>query len=234
MVQNQEQHVLEVGPGVGTLTSALLRRNAKVTAIEKDPNMVEVLKKEITSDALFVVQGDATLLEPKRWFDKSIVLTGNLPYALTGPILRRITERRESIHRAVIMVQREVAHRLSASPATNTYGALTVFVSNHYEVNFLFSVSASSFFPRPKVESAVIQLVRRATPRTPESDVFRQVVHAVFQQRRKIIRNALRAYFATERIDAALKAEHIAPQVRGETLSVEELGRLAAKLETKQ
>lgn len=223
--------VLEIGPGVGTLSAELVRRGARVTALEKDPRMVGVLEAEFAPlEALRIVRGDATALRIEELVEAPALVAGNLPYAITGVVLRRLVEQRRVVRRAVVMVQREVRDRLLASPSTKAYGAPTVFVQNVFHVTDVCSVPPGAFHPPPKVRSSVVALTPRAEPRTPDSDAFTRAVRAAFAQRRKTLRNALRAAFDADRVDAALAACAIDPARRGETLSIEELGALGAAL----
>ncbi len=232
--------VVEIGPGLGTLTAALLRCGARVHAIEKDARMVAVLGAEFAEvDRLTVVHADAlkidfaalgkTLrsLETDSDSDSGFVVAGNLPYAVTGAILRGIVDHSEHVSRAVFMVQREVSGRLNATPGTKSYGALTVFVRRVFHVRTVLLVGPNAFHPRPKVESAVVEFARRPLPRCAASRSFAPVVKAAFGQRRKTLRNALRSAFDVEVVDTALARAEIDPKVRGETLSVEAFGALA-------
>ncbi len=224
--------VLEIGPGVGTLSTELLRRGARVTALEKDPRMVGVLETEFASlPALRVVAGDATTLRIEGLVDPPALVAGNLPYAITGVVLRRLVEQHRSVRKAVLMIQREVRDRLVASPGTKAYGTPTVFVQNVFQVTDVCSVPPGAFHPPPKVRSSVVSLSPRAAPRTPDNAAFTRTVRAAFALRRKTLRNALRAAFDAGRVDAALAACGIDPGRRGETLSIEELGALGTALD---
>jgi 16S rRNA (adenine1518-N6/adenine1519-N6)-dimethyltransferase len=227
--------VLELGPGVGTLTTSLARRGLRVHAIEKDPQMLRVLASEFSrAPAISFEEGDATTFsfaDACTRFDlPRVAVAGNLPYAVTGSVFRNIVDESAFIDRAVLMIQREVRDRLIAEPGTRAWGALTVFVQNVFDVRSLFVVSAGSFFPPPKVESAVVLLVPRGAPRFVVTPTFERLVRAVFDSRRKTLRNSLRAAFEPDRVDGVLEALAISPTVRGETLPIEELGRIATAL----
>jgi 16S rRNA (adenine1518-N6/adenine1519-N6)-dimethyltransferase len=222
--------VLELGPGLGTLTAALLRVGARVIAFERDRDMLRVLNAEFGSYALELREADVAELDYAalaRELGTPPCVVGNLPYAITGAILRNLTAQRTSIARALVMVQREVGERLLAAPGSAAFGALTVFASAAFEIANVLRVPAGAFFPPPKVQSVVLRLTPRAEPLALEDDAFRAVVHAAFQQRRKTLRNALIAAFAVDAVDAALEANGIDPVRRGETLSVVEFARLA-------
>lgn len=225
------ERVVELGPGLGTLTGALLREGASVVAIEKDREMIEVLRTELPSPMLRVVEGDAGSVDlAELAADGPIAVVGNLPYAITGAIMRNLCAHAPKVSRAVIMVQKEVRDRLIAKPDTSDYGALTVFVQAHFDVRSVLKVGAGSFHPPPKVDSAVVMLVPHAVPRAEETDSFRGVVRAAFQARRKTLRKALAQAYGNERAQAALDGAGIDGIRRGETLSIEELARVAAHL----
>jgi 16S rRNA (adenine1518-N6/adenine1519-N6)-dimethyltransferase len=222
--------VVELGPGVGTLTAALLRRGLRVVAVEKDPAMRDVLEREFGSDApLEVVDGDAAEVDllgltpvPPR------AVVGNLPYSITGGIFRNLIAQQAGVNQAVLMVQREVRDRLLAKPSGGDYGALTVFVQAAFEVEPVCLVKAGAFFPAPKVDSAVVRLVGRGDAATEETEEFRGVVRASFQQRRKTLRNALSALTGDRDLAQEMCGRaNIDPSLRGETLSVAEFKELS-------
>lgn len=225
--------VVELGPGLGTLTAALLRAGAAVTAVERDPAMRAVLAAELGHvSRLRVVAGDAAQVDLAALVpEQPPTVAGNLPYAVTGAILRRLVDQVGWIAKAVVMVQREVGDRLRAAPGSADYGAATVFVSNVCDVSRVRTVSAGCFHPPPRVESAVIQLAPRPHPRVPTTRAFETVVRAAFQQRRKTLRNALRRVVASGgNVDRMLEEAGIDGGRRGETLSVEAFGALARSL----
>lgn len=226
------ERVIELGPGLGTLTGELLRAGARVVAIEKDREMIAVLRAELgASERLDVIEGDAASVDLAALAGGGrVALAGNLPYAITGGILRNLCEHAASVSRAAIMVQREVRDRLLAQPDTSEYGALTVFVQARFDVRSVLKVPAGAFHPPPKVESAVVMLVPREVPRAEETEAFRTVVRAAFQARRKTLKNALAQAVGAERAVAALEAAGIDGRRRGETLSIEELARVASRL----
>ena len=226
------REVVELGPGLGTLTHALLDRGCRVLAVELDRDMVRVLRAELGElSELEIREGDAAELDltaHSKACGTKLVVTGNLPYQATGAILRQVVLHRDALAGAVLMVQREVRDRLVAAPGNKDYGALTVFTQAAFEVDTVCRLRPGSFFPPPKVESAVVRLTPRETPRAEETPTFRAVVRAAFQTRRKTLRNALRvmgdpARAAQAGVDAGIDLGR-----RGETLSVEEFGRLAA------
>ncbi len=224
--------IAELGAGLGTLTAGILRAGAKVIAVERDRDMIEVLRAELGAvEGFALLEGDAATVDLAtlaREAGGTITVAGNLPYAITGAILRHLVENRAVVDRAVVMIQREVRDRLVAAPGTKAYGALTVFVRAAYAVEPVRLVKPGAFHPPPKVDSAVVRLVAREAPIAEETEAFRTVVRAAFEQRRKTLRNALLgAARDPARVDGALAAAGIDGKVRGETLSVEDFDRLA-------
>ncbi|MBI2389161.1 MAG: ribosomal RNA small subunit methyltransferase A [Deltaproteobacteria bacterium] len=236
--------VVEIGAGLGTLTSALLGRGAHVVAIERDRELLPVLREELAGDlargALELVEADAASVDldallgeglGERLGDGERVVAGNLPYQITGRLLEMTIPVAPRITRAVFMVQKEVADRLIAPPAGEAYGQLTVFVQASFAVERALIVRAGCFHPAPRVDSAVVVLRPLVSPRAIETDAFRKVVHAAFGARRKTLRNALAGLAQAPEKRAALEATGIDLGRRGETLSVEEFAALARAIE---
>lgn len=225
--------VVELGPGLGTLSAALLRAGARVIAIDADRDMLAVLHDELGAVPLFSAQhGDATEVALQSLVpDHPVAVAGNLPYAVTGGIFRNLVAQHRQVARAVLMVQREVRDRLLASPGTKAYGALTVFTRAVFDVSSVCLVPAGSFFPPPRVDSAVVLLTPRSTPIDAGRPAFERTVRAAFEARRKTLRNALLRAYPAEQVDAALGALEMDGVRRGETLSVEEFDSLATALE---
>jgi len=228
---NPELPVIELGPGAGTLTAALLRRGARVMAVEKDREMIALLRAELGHlAALTVVEGDAARFDlDALGMPGRVSLCGNLPYAITGAILERLVQIADRIDRAVVMIQREVGERLLATPGNKIWGSLSVFVQARFIVKRVIKVPAGAFFPPPDVESVVVSLVPREVPIAIEDEALRTIVKAAFGTRRKTLRNGLLRE-AGEHADALLVAANIDGGRRGETLSIEELGALAQAL----
>ena len=231
--------VVEIGAGLGTLTSALLGRGARVVAIERDRDLVPILQKELAADVdsgmLTIVEDDAARVDLAAMLSSSQggprVLAGNLPYQITGKLIERATELSRMVDRVVVMVQREVADRLVAPADGENYGQASVFAQATFDVKRELLVSGGCFHPRPEVESAVVVMVPRVTPRAVETPAFRAVVHAAFGSRRKTLRNALAALISPPDVRAAVEATGIDLKRRGETLNVEEFARLADAVE---
>ncbi len=230
---------LEIGAGVGALTTPLLQRARRVVAIERDRDLVPILRTlhatAIEEGRLEILQADAKTLDYAAWLlpqAASNVLLGNLPYHLTGPLLRRAVELAELVGQAVFLVQLEVGARLLAEPGSSEYGALTVFVQARYEVDRLLVVRSGAFYPSPKVDSALIRLRPHPEPRAKESELFRELVHRAFQQRRKTLRNAWADLSpgAPQALQQAAQRAGIALDLRGESLSPEQFARMAKEL----
>jgi 16S rRNA (adenine1518-N6/adenine1519-N6)-dimethyltransferase len=229
--------LIELGPGLGTLTAALLRLGAPVLAVEHDAELLQFLHTELAGYDCELVGGDAAELDYSALAARlgtPLRVVGNLPYAITGAILRGLVEARPLVSGAVVMVQREVAHRLRAAPASADYGALSVFVQAAFACEPVLNVPAGAFHPPPKVDSAVVRLRALDPPRAVERESFRNVVHHAFQGRRKTLKRALAALAPPDRLLAALHSAGIDPGLRGETLDVERFDALARALEAGQ
>lgn len=232
--------VLEIGPGVGTVTRELAERGACVTAVEVDARALAVLHETVGEfPTVRVLHGDilkidlTALLGDARW-----TVVGNLPYYITTPVISRILDHASQVERAIFMVQREVADRLQAAPGSKLYGSLSVYVQVYADVTRVARVTKGAFLPPPTVESAVVRLRMHPEPLVPAAlrQTFFAVVHAAFGQRRKTLENALAGggILGGDRpaIHAVLQAAEILPSRRGETLSIAEYRRIADILST--
>lgn len=232
-----EDAVLEIGPGLGTLTRELAGRARRVVAVEIDPLLVGLLRTETVADLanVAVVQADALGLElaevlgDERW--KAVA---NIPYYITTPLIERLLEHRARLERIVLMVQREVAARLLAAPGSEEYGSLSVFAQYYTVPEITARVSRTAFLPPPGVDSAIVRLLVRPAPAVPVRDEgrFFQVVRASFEQRRKTLLNSLTTVPGVTRevAAAALAGAGIDPTRRGETLGLVEFARLSDAL----
>jgi 16S rRNA (adenine1518-N6/adenine1519-N6)-dimethyltransferase len=226
--------VVELGAGLGTLTAALHATGARVIAVERDRDMVAVLEQDLAPRGVRVLETDAATLDYtqlSRDEGSPLLVAGNIPYAITGGILRNLVMGCEAVPRAVLMVQREVRDRLLAHPGTREYGALTVFTTAAYAPSTVIKLAPTCFHPPPRVHSAVVQLERRGERLAEETDAFRRTVRAVFQSRRKTLRNALATAWPAAAVEAALDASELDAKTRGETLSPGQLSALAKALE---
>lgn len=227
--------VLEIGPGIGTLTQGLLEAGAEVTAVELDKKLPAVLAETLRGyEHLKVVQGDILRTDiPALMGNQPFKVAANLPYYITTPILLSLLEQRLPITHIITMVQKEVAERMTARPGGKDYGALSVAVQYHTEPEIVLDVPPSCFFPAPEVDSAVIACTVRQTPAVAVQDekLFFHVVKASFGQRRKTLSNALKPLgFSKAQIEDALLGAGIDSTRRGETLSLEEFAAIANKL----
>jgi len=227
--------VVELGAGLGHLTRALLDTGARVVAVERDRDMLRVLE-ETPAHRLTVVAANAARLDLAAVAGtRPLTLVGNLPYHLTSPILFEVLEQHRDLVRCVFTVQKEVADRVAAGEGARSGGLLTVLLGVWFDASVVRVVPASAFHPPPKVDSAVLLLEHRSTPRAEVSDEawFRKVVKAAFSHRRKTLLNSLRSdpeLGEAASIRKALGAAGIEPSRRAETLGVGEFARLAGAL----
>lgn len=229
--------VLEIGPGLGVLTTLLCKKAGKVVAVEKDARFVPILE-EITRQFknICIIKEDVLKLDIENLqneLSSKFKVVANLPYYITSPIIMKLLSNRHKISLAVVMVQKEVAKRLISSPGNKDYGILTIAVGLYADVEMVCDVSKNAFIPPPKVDSAVVKITPRETPRVKlqDEELFFEVVKASFGERRKTIRNSLKNRLNlpidVEILDDVLKKAEIDPKRRGETLSIEEFARLS-------
>lgn len=222
-------HVLEIGAGLGSLTLALAETGAEVTAVEIDDGVVEVLRDQVRDlTNVRVVHGDAMDLDwaavlgsHQRW-----VLVANLPYNVGTPLVADLLDGVPAIHRMLVMVQREVAERFCATPDSNAYGALSVKVASWARARIVGDVPASVFLPRPKVDSALVEIERVDPPPVPDvvdRALLFDLVRAGFGQRRKMLRRSLAGRATVDDLEAA----GIRPEARAEELGLDDWVALA-------
>ncbi|MGI6033914.1 MAG: 16S rRNA (adenine(1518)-N(6)/adenine(1519)-N(6))-dimethyltransferase RsmA [Coriobacteriales bacterium] len=220
--------VLEIGPGIGTLSVALLKA-AQVIAVERDADLVPVLAQTTQpyEPRFSLIEGDALKVTGEQVEDAAAdlgcplpaMLVSNLPYQIAATVILDWFERFDFLERMVVMVQAEVADRISAERGSKDYGAYSVKLALHARVTGRFEVSHACFLPQPRVESAVIALEReRAHGSRQLIDASCQIADAAFAQRRKTIRNSMRSALPADAVDAVLEACGIEPTVRGESL----------------
>jgi len=228
-----DDFVLEIGPGLGALTELILERGARVLAIEKDTRLANFLRERLNHPCLTVLNADALDFDVHTLFAKPRVkLLGNLPYNISSPLLQRFLEYPSPISLSLFTLQKEVALRLSASPSTKDYGALTLLVQLHYCVEYLRTIPASVFLPRPDVDSALVRIVPRDPLELPPRDngLFATLVRSGFSQRRKQLQKLLRAH--VPQWDRAAASLGFVPKARAEELSLHQwigLTNLAAE-----
>ena len=224
--------VLEVGPGIGTLTQGLAQSGADVTAIELDRRLLEVLDTTLASyDNVRIIHGDVLKLDvPSIMNHKPFKVVANLPYYITTPIIMSLLESKLPIERLVVMVQKEVALRMVAKPGTKDYGALSVAVQYYTEPDIVLDVPPKSFLPAPAVTSSVIRCILRDKPPVDVIDekLFFRVVKAGFAQRRKTFANTMKTTgLSKDRIEELLAKANIDGQRRGETFTLQEFADVA-------
>ena len=233
------ERVVEIGPGLGSLTLGLLDAGASVVAVEIDPVLARALPGTVAAhlprvagtDLLTVVTADALDLRELPGAAPT-ALVANLPYNVSVPVLLTFLERFPSLERVLVMVQAEVADRLAAPPGSRTYGVPSAKVAWYASARRTSTVSRSVFWPVPNVDSALVRLDRREPPDTTASrrEVF-AVVDAAFAQRRKMLRSALGSLAGSaDRAVRAVRAAGVDPQARGERLAIEEFARVAEAL----
>ena len=252
-----EDTVLEIGPGIGTLTQALAMTGASVVSVELDKRLIPVLQETVGAyKNVRIVQGDILkvnipeIIAEVKADQKTAGATGkvaeaesemkqsdtfkvcaNLPYYITTPIIMYLLEQKLPLERLVVMVQKEVAERMTAGPGGREYGAISVAMQYYTEPKIAFIVKAGSFLPAPKVDSAVLVCKRRSTPpvEVPDEKTFFKVVAAAFSVRRKMLNNSLKNMGGLngEQVKAWLDRAGIDGRRRAETLSLEEFAMLA-------
>ena len=237
------ERVLEVGPGIGTLTLALVQEAARVTSIEMDTELEPVLSAHAMDHSNFrFIMGDALAVPPAAIAEaldgEPELLVANLPYNVAATIILQFFQTMPSLRRAVVMVQKEVADRIAAVPGTKAYGAYTVKLSLYGEVTGRFEVPPRCFMPAPHVDSAVVRIDRVDASdaedegaASADTAAVARVVDAAFAQRRKTIRNSMSSNgFDKDALDAAFEACGVAPTARAEALTTEDFIALAASL----
>lgn len=213
--------VLEIGPGMGILTGFLLERKFKdFRVIEIDNESVHYLQANFPG-LINIIRGDFLTMDIEKYFSEKFGIIGNFPYNISTQIFFKVLSNREKIIEITGMLQKEVAERICAGPGSKTYGILSVFLQAFYDVEYLFTVSEGVFSPPPKVKSGVIRLRRNGTLKLDcDEDLFIKVVKACFNQRRKTLRNSVRAVFDIG------SSDYPEMHLRPEQLSVEQFVKL--------
>jgi 16S rRNA (adenine1518-N6/adenine1519-N6)-dimethyltransferase len=238
--------VIEIGPGIGALTERIADQAKKVVAIEIDGRLVPVLKELFqTRPQVEIIHGDALAVDLKALVDehfrevKSLHVVANLPYYVTSPILIRLLTERLPLKNIVIMIQKEVADRMTANPGTKDYSSLSVLVQYYAEAKEVARVPSHVFVPRPQVDSAVTCLTIRDQPAVEvrNQPLFFKIVRAAFAQRRKTLLNSLHANLLSgldkSEVERLLREADIDPKRRGETLNLKEYARLTEVIDAK-
>lgn len=225
--------VLEIGPGVGTLTRELLKKAKKVYAVEVDSTLIPILKEELKEfDNFELINKDILKLDIKEILkeENNVKVVANLPYYVTTPIVLQLLNEDLNFKSLTVMVQKEVGERMAADPGCKEYGSLSVLVQYYCDIEIIRKVSSSCFVPSPKVDSVVIKLSKCKNPRVTvkDKDLFFKIVRFSFNMRRKTLWNALKPLnIDKEELRKIFEICDIDPKRRGETLSLDEFGRLS-------
>lgn len=232
-----ESMILEIGPGIGCLTQELAIRFKKVVAVEIDKGLIPVLARTMAEyDNVTVINDDIMKVDLPALVEQysegmPVAVCANLPYYITTPILMYLLESGVKFTSITVMIQNEVAARLAAKPGSSDYGAITAVLGYYGTVKKLFKVGAGCFVPQPKVDSAVVRIDLYREPKyTPKNEkIFRDLIKAAFEMRRKTLQNAICAKlpYSKERVLEAIRAIGHTDTVRGERLSTEDFVRLS-------
>ncbi len=243
---SKEDFVLEIGPGIGTMTQYLCEAAGQVVAVEIDKMLIPILQDTLSEyDNVEIINQDVLKVDIKSMAEeknqrKPIKVVANLPYYITTPIIMGLFESKVPIESITIMVQKEVADRMQTGPGSKDYGALSLAVQYYADAKVMLNVSASCFMPRPNVDSAVIQLTRhRKAPVDVEDEkLMFQIIRASFNQRRKTLvnglKNSLELDFSKEEILSAIQEIGKPDTIRGEALTLEEFAMLSNQLKKKK
>lgn len=214
----KDDHVIEIGPGLGALTNPLLQQLDHLTVIEIDRDIVAKLKILFSPDKLTIYATDALKFDFSS-LGNQLRIVGNLPYNISTPLLFQLNQYSENILDMHFMLQKEVVQRLTAKPSTSDYGRLSVMMQYHFNMTHIFNVLPKSFSPAPKVDSAIIEMIPRPKKNKSAHDeaLFSKIVLAAFSQRRKTLRNTLQQYLTADDFDRT----GIDSQMRAENLSIE-------------
>lgn len=235
----KDDFVLEIGPGIGTMTQLLCEQAGGVAAVEIDTNLIPILKETLAEyDNVTIINEDILKVDIKKLAEeknggKPIKVVANLPYYITTPIIMGLFESNVPIDSITVMVQKEVADRMQVGPGTKDYGALSLAVQYYSKPQVVINVPPECFIPRPNVGSAVIRLTRYKEPpvKVKDEKLMFKLIRASFNQRRKTLANGLNnspeINFSKEEITAAIESLHKGPSIRGEALTLSEFATLS-------
>lgn len=239
----EDTNVIEIGPGIGSLTEQLAKVAKKVIAYEIDSTLLPILEETLKPyDHVKIIHQDILKADVDKMIkeeftdDNEIVVVANLPYYITTPILMKLLEERLPINRFCVMMQKEVAERLCGGPSTKEYNSLTIATQYYTEPKMVMTVPKTVFIPKPNVESAVLRLDQRKQPKVQviDENFFFKVVRGSFLYRRKTIYNnlkeSLKEWLTPEIIIQGLEQANISPQIRGEALTIEQFASLSDEL----
>ena len=234
----KDDMVLEIGPGIGTMTQYLAEAAGKVVAVEIDRNLLPILQETLADyDNVKVIHADVLSLDLEKLVQEEnggrpIKVVANLPYYITTPIIMALFEQHVPLDNVTVMVQKEVAARMKSGPGSKDYGALSLAVQYYAEPYIVANVPCNCFMPRPNVDSAVIRLTRYEEPPVQVKDekMLFKIIRASFNQRRKTLQNGLNnsseLNFTKDQIAAAIAEAGFSPSVRGEALTMEQFAKL--------
>ncbi len=234
----EEDCILEIGPGIGTMTQYLAEVVREVIAVEIDKNLIPILKDTLSGYSNIIIRNedilkvDINTLVNEHNQGKPIKVVANLPYYITTPIIMGLFEKHVPLESMIVMVQKEVAERMQVGPGTKDYGALSLAVQYYAEPEIVANVPQNCFIPRPNVGSAVIKLTRHKQPpvKTKDEAALFRMIRASFNQRRKTLINSLRnasdLSYEKEEIEMALRQMELPLTIRGEALNLEQFARL--------
>ncbi|MBS5064870.1 MAG: 16S rRNA (adenine(1518)-N(6)/adenine(1519)-N(6))-dimethyltransferase RsmA [Hungatella hathewayi] len=235
----KEDMVLEIGPGIGTMTQYLAENARQVVAVEIDKNLIPILEETLKEyDNVTVLNDDILKVDIGRLAEeyndgRPIKVVANLPYYITTPIIMGLFESNVPVDNITVMVQKEVADRMQVGPGSKDYGALSLAVQYYAEPYIVANVPPNCFIPRPNVGSAVIRLTRHQEPpvQVKDSKLMFKLIRASFNQRRKTLQNGLNnspeISYTKEQIIAAIDSLGVSPTIRGEALTLEQFARLS-------
>lgn len=235
----KDDFVLEIGPGIGTMTQLLCEQAGGVAAVEIDTNLIPILKETLADyDNVTIINEDILKVDIKKLAEeknggKPIKVVANLPYYITTPIIMGLFESNVPIDSITVMVQKEVADRMQVGPGTKDYGALSLAVQYYSKPQVVINVPPECFIPRPNVGSAVIRLTKYKEPpvKVKDEKLMFKLIRASFNQRRKTLANGLNnspeINFSKEEITAAIESLHKGPSIRGEALTLSEFAALS-------
>ncbi len=235
----KDDYVLEIGPGMGTLTEELALRAKKVVAVEIDSTLLPILDETLHKyNNVEIIHGDVLKIDVEKLIHEKldggpVKVVANLPYYVTTPIIAKLIEDNLNLESIIVMVQKEVAERMEAGPGGKEYGSLSVFVNFYSKPEIVVKVPKTVFMPQPKIDSAVIKLTINKELPDVDKDKFFKIVKAAFSKRRKTILNSLSTYgfnIEKETIKEALEKLNISPETRAENLSVEDFIKISKTL----
>jgi 16S rRNA (adenine1518-N6/adenine1519-N6)-dimethyltransferase len=229
--------VLEIGPGPGALTQEMLERGAKVVAVEKDKQLAKALYRLQTDDnRLTVLDQDVLDFDITAYFSeelqsgKKIKVVANLPYHITTPIISKLLPLYHIISSMTLMVQKEVAHRFTASKGTKDYSSFTIYIQHFGTVKYCFTVEPTCFYPKPSVKSAVVHFVLQKMEQIENQENFFLMIRTAFLKRRKMLKSSLKDLYPTEKVEKGLQELNLNPLARPEELTRENFLSLYKKL----